>query len=404
MPEIAKALNVDAVVTGSVQRAGDRIRITAQLIRSDPEEQLWSDSYDRELRDALALQSEVALVIARQVGSVVTGPQNARLANAAPAVSPAAYDNYLKGRFQFNKYTRDSIEDSIRLFNTAIAADATFAPAYVGLASAYNSLGGIAIGASAPTDVRPTAVAAAMRAIELDPALADAHALLGKIQQQNWQWSEAEASFRRALALNPSHAVAHAQLGWWLLCRGRAEEAIASSRYGSELDPLSEDLHVSHGITLYNARHYDEAVRELRRLLAINPDNTWALMILGLTLVEAGRFDEAIHALELGASRSDRSPMILGALAGAYGRSGQRSKGLRLVDELSSLRKVRYVTAGAFVFAYMGLGEYEHGFAWLERGYAERTTIMAFIKVNPIYDPVRTDPRFIDLVRRVGLD
>ena len=379
VPEIAKALNVDAVVTGSVQRAGDRIRITAQLIRSDPEEQLWSDSYDRELRDVLALQSEVALVIARQVGSVVTGPQKSRLANVAPTVSPAVYDNYLKGRFQFNKYTRDSIEDSIRLFNAAIAGDATFAPAYVGLASAYNALGTITIGASPPTDVLPTAVAAAMRALELDPTLADAHALLGNIQQQEWQWSEAEARLRRALELNPSHARAHAQLGWWLLCRGRAEEAMVSSRYGRELDPLAEDLHVSYGVTLYNARHYDEAIRELRSLLAINPDNTQALMMLGLTLVETGRFDEAVRALELGASRSNRSPMMLGALAGAYGRGGHHAQGRRLVDELIALRKTSYVTAGAFVFAYMGLGEYEQGFAWLERGYAERTSIMKFM-------------------------
>jgi Flp pilus assembly protein TadD len=169
-------------------------------------------------------------------------------------------------------------------------------------------------------------LAAALRALELDPTLADAHALLGNILQQDWQWSEAEARLRRALELNPSHARAHAQLGWWLLCRGRAEEAIVSSRYGRELDPLAEDLHVSFGVTLYNARHYDEAIRERRSLLAINPGNTQALMMLGLTLVETGRFDEAVHALELGASRSKRSPMMLGALAGAYGRGGHHAQ------------------------------------------------------------------------------
>jgi TolB-like protein/DNA-binding winged helix-turn-helix (wHTH) protein/Flp pilus assembly protein TadD len=404
VPEIAKALNVDAVVTGSVQRAGDRIRITAQLIRSDPEEQLWSDSYDRDLRDVLALQHDVAQVIALRVGGVVAGRQNAQFANVPRTVQAGVYDSYLKGRFQFNKYTRDSIEDSIRLFKAAIAGDATFAPAHVGLASAYSALGGIAISAAAPTDVRPIAVAAAMRALELDPTLADAHALLGSLKQQDWQWSEAEGRLRHALELNPSHARAHAALGWWLLCRGRAAEAIVSSGYARELDPLAEDLHVSYGITLYNARHHDEAVRELRSLLAINPNNTQALLILGLTLTASERFDEAIRTLELGASRSHRSPMMLGALAGAYGRDGQRARGLRIVDELISLRKANYVTAGAFVFAYMGLGEYEQGFAWLERGFAERTTIMAFIKVNPIYDPVRTDPRFMDLVRRVGLE
>ena len=403
VPEIAKALAVDAVVTGSVQRSGDRIRTTVQLIRSNPEEQLWSATYDRDMHDVLALQSELALIVAKQVGIVVTGADSTRVTSVAPTVSPEVYDRYLKGRFQFNKYTQASVVESITHFEAAMAADAGFAPAYVGLAAAYSSLGTITIGASPPSDVLPKAVAAANRALELDPTLADAYVWLAIAQQQDWRWVEAETALRRALELNPSHAHAHAQLGWWLLFHGRTDEAIASSRRGRDLDPLATHLHVSLGVTLYNARRYAEATRELESLLAIEPDNFQALMILGLTLVEMARFDEAIRALEHGSARSERSPMILGTLAGAYARAGQQARAQRIVDELVSLRKTRYVTAGAFVFAYMGLGEHDQAFVWLERAYAERNNIVKFIGVNPIYDPVQADPRLADLVRRVGL-
>jgi TolB-like protein/tetratricopeptide (TPR) repeat protein len=339
IPEIATTLAVDAVVTGSVQRSGGRIRITAQLIQSNPEEQLWSGTYDRDMRDVLALESEVALIVAKQVGIVVTGADSARGTGVAPTVSPAVYDHYLKGRFQFHKYTQASIEESITHFEAAIAADASFAPAYVGLAAAYGSLGTITIGASPPSDVLPKAVAAANRALELDPTLSDAYVWLAIAQQQDWRWVEAEAALRRALELNPSHAHAHAQLGWWLLFHGRTDEAIASSRRGRDLDPLEMHLHVNLEVTLYNARRYDEATRELRSLLTIDPDNFQALMILGLTLIEMARFDEAIQALERGSSRSGRSPMMLGTLAGAYARAGQGARAQRVVDELLVLRR-----------------------------------------------------------------
>jgi len=404
IPEIARELAVDSVVTGSVQRSSGRIRISVQLIRSHPEQQVWSDTYDRDVRDVLALQSEVALVIARQVDIIVSGRESARLTAGAPTVTPAVYDQYLKGRFQLNKNTRISIEESIRHFEAAITHDGNFAPAYLGLASAFSSLGTILVGASPPSDVIPKAVAAATRALELDPTLADAHVLLADIQQQEWRWVEAEAGLKRALELNPSHARAHASLGWWLLCRGRSEEAIASSRRGRDLDPLSLDLGVSLGVTYFMARRYDDAIGQLESILAIDPNDVGAQLILGMALVETARFEEAIHALELGASRSDRNPMLLGMLAGAYAHGGQRAAARRIVDELVAMRKTRYVTPGAFVFAYMGLGEHAQVFVWLERAFEERTNIIKFIKVNPMYDSVRADPRFVELVRRVGLD
>jgi TolB-like protein/DNA-binding winged helix-turn-helix (wHTH) protein/Flp pilus assembly protein TadD len=404
VPEIARALAVDAVITGSVQRSGGRIRVTAHLIRSDPEEQLWSGTYDRDVRDVLALQSELALVIAREVDIIVTGPESARLAAASPAVSPEVYDHYLKGRFYFTKYTRASIDQSIEQFEAAITGDPTFAPAYLGLATAYGSFGTIMIGASAPSDVLPKAVAAAKRALELDPTLADAEVWLSDAAQQEWRWAEAESRLRRALELNPSLARAHSSLGWWLLYRGRTEEAIAESRRGRDLDPLSLDLGVELAVTLYMARRYDEAIRELQSILTLDPAHVNALMILGMAHVERARFDHAIRALEKGAAVSDRNPMILGTLAGAYARGGHRAQARRIVDELVSLSEARYVTPGAFVFAYMGLGEHDQAFAWLERGYAERTVIMKFLRVNPMFDPLRADQRFLDLVRRVGLD
>ena len=403
VPEISRALAVDAVVTGSVQRSAGRIRITAHLIRSHPEAQLWSGTYDRDVRDVLALQSEVALAIARQVDIIVTGSESAVLAAAAPAVSPEVYDQYLKGRFYLHKYTRVSIERSIKHFDAAIAGDPTFAPAYLGLATAYGSFGTITIGSAPPPDVLPRAIAAATRALELDPTLADAEVWLADTAQQEWRWAEAESRLQRALELSPSHAGAHASLGWWLLYRGRTDEAIAESRLGRDLDPLSLGLGVSLAITLNMARRHDEAIRELRSILTLDPADATALMILGMALMETARFEEAIGALERSVSASERNPMMLGTLAGAYARGGRRARAREIVDELVALRKTRYVTSGAFVFAYMGLGDHEQAFAWLERGYEERNVIMKFIKVNPMFDPVRADPRFVDLVRRVGL-
>jgi pentatricopeptide repeat protein len=401
VPEIAKTLAVDAIVEGSVMRDGNRIRVHAQLIRAATDEHFWSETYDRESRDVLTLESEVAQSIAEKVEVTITGKERERLA-AVPSVSPEVYESYLKGRFVLGKSNNAAdIEESIGYFDQAIKKDPTFAPAYVGLANAYGELGSVFIGAP-PDTVRPQAMSAVRKALELDPESTEAHVLLAEVLQEQWQWSEAEAEYRRALELNPNDAAAHLGFANWLLCQGRTEEALAWARRGRELDPLAgsgPDI----GWILFCAHRYDEAERELRSLLALRPVDSGNLWILGFILVEKGQPQEAIPALEKAVSVSDRSPSIIGVLIRAYAHAGRRTDALRLLEELKRRNQAGYVPSAAFLDAYLGLGDNEQAVVWLEQAYKEHSSTVQFLKVQPYFDPIRSDPRFVDLVRRVGL-
>jgi TolB-like protein/DNA-binding winged helix-turn-helix (wHTH) protein/Tfp pilus assembly protein PilF len=399
VPEIARTLHVDAIVEGSVIREGGRIRVHAQLIRAATDEHFWSEAYDRELRDVLALQSDVAQSIARKVEATVTGEEHERL-TAVRSVSPEVYESYLKGRFARSNSTAD-IEESIAYFEEATRKDATFAPAYVAMAEAYDRLATVFIGVS-PGEVRPKVINAARKALELDPGLAEAHVLLADVQQQQWRWTDSEAEYRRALELNPNDAAAHRGLASWLLYQGRMEEALAWSRRARELDPFG-DSSTGLGWILLCARRYDEAIHELRSALAVRPDDAKALWVLGFVLIANRQPKEAITVLEKAVSITARSPGTIGVLVRAYAEAGRRTDALRLLAELKSRKQAGYVPAAAFVNAYLGLGDYDQAFAWLERAYQEQSNILLFLKVHPFFDPIRDDPRFADLVRRVHL-
>jgi Predicted integral membrane protein len=400
LPEIARTLRVDAIVEGSVIREGGRVRVYAHLIRGATDQHFWSEAYDRELGDALTLESEVAQSIARRVEVTVTGEERARLV-AARHVSPEVYESYLKGEFAKSN-SRAEVEQSIAYYEDAIRKDATFAPAYVRLAAAYDSLGAILLGAP-PNEVRPKVISGARKALELDPELAEAHVLLAGVQQKQWHWADAEAEYRRALDLKPNDAAAHLGLASWLMCQGRTEEALAWSRRARELDPLG-DTGIGIGWILFHARRYDESIRELRSVLSVHPDNATAHWFLGFVLIYNGQSEEAIPILEKAVSVSGRSPGVIGVLAGAYAHAGRRPDALRLLAELKRRKQTSYVPAAAFVNAYLILGDYDQAFAWLEQAYQEQSNILQYLKVFPFFDPVREDPRFKDLVRRVGLD
>jgi TolB-like protein/Tfp pilus assembly protein PilF len=402
VPEIARTLRVDAIVEGSVIRDGSRIRVHAQLIRGATDEHFWSETYDRELRDALALESEVAQSIARKVEVTVTGEEHERL-TAVRSVSPEVYESYLKGVFALDKSNgKAGLEEGIGHFEEATRRDPTFAPAYVGLANAYTEMSTVFIGGR-PEELRPKVISAARKALELDPELAEAHVLLADMQKNQWQWAEAEAEYRRALDLNPSDAIAQNGFADWLLSQGRAEEALAWARRAREHDPLAVSG-TRIGWILFQARRYEEAIHELRSVLAVLPDHTGALWFLGFALIANGQADEAIPVLEKVVSISDRSPAAIGVLIRAYAHAGRRADALRLLGELKRRREIDYVPAAAFVNAYLGLGDNEQAFAWLERAYQEQSNILQFLKVHPFFDPLRDDPRFADLLRRVGLD
>ena len=399
-PEIARKLGVDALVEGSVIRDGNRIRVHAQLIRGSTDEHFWSESYDRELGDALTLESDVAQSIARKVEVTVTGEERARLVTAR-SVSPEVYESYLKGLAATDN-SRAEVEKQIAWFDEAIRKDPTFAPSYVGLAGAYASLGTVFVGAP-PAETRPKVISAAQKALDLDPGLADAHVELASIYMRQWRWAEAEAEYRRALDLNPNDAAAHEGLSDWLLCHGRMEEALAWARRARELDPLGTSGHTI-AWTLFNAHRYDEAIREFRDVLAVRPEDRLPLMPLGWALICNHQGEGAIPELEKAVSVTDSSPGVISALIWAYAHAGRRADALRLLGELKKRQQTGYVPAGAFVHAYLGLGDNDEAFTWFEQAYKEQSNILIYIKVFPPYDPLRGDPRFQDLVRRVGLN
>jgi pentatricopeptide repeat protein len=402
LPEIAKTLGVDAIVEGSVIRDGNRIRVHAQLIRAATDEHFWSEAYDRELRDVLTLQSDVAQSIAQKVEVTITGEERARLTAARP-IAPEVYENYLKGRSILDKsYSRSGLEEGIGYFEEATKRDPTFAPAYVGLADAYDRLGTIFIGTPA-SEVRPKVVNAARKALELDPQLAEAHVLLADIYQEQWRWSDAQAEYKRALDLQPNDAAAHVGFAHWLLCQGRTQEALTWTERGRKLDPI-EVSGTSIAETLFFAHRYDEAIRELRSVLAVQGDSASALWYLGFSLIAKGQPEDAIPVLEKAVSITNRSSGVIGVLISAYAHAGRPKDALRLLDELKQRRQKGYVPAGAFVNAYLGMQDREQAFAWLEHAYQEQSNILQFLKVHPYFDPLRDDPRFKGLLHRVGLD
>ena len=400
-PEIAKALHVDALVEGSIIREGNRIRVHAQLIRGATDEHLWSEEYDRELKDVLALQSDLAQAIAGKVAVTVTGPERAKLV-AKRRVSPEAYDSNLKGRFvlDYRVNSRADVEQSIAYFQDAIERDPSFAQAYVGLGDAYELLDTATYGGN-PQEMHTNALTAAQKALELDPELVDAHLLLAGIRSQQYQWNEAEAEYKRAIELGSNSAEAHFEYAMFLSLQGRVDEAMAWCKRASELDPPVNGS-AGAGSLLLNARRYDEALSEYRDLLALGSNHVEALWGIGLVLMAKHQPEQAVPVLEKAVSVSNQSPGIVGGLVMAYAQAGRRTDALRLLAELKKHEQPGY--SGAFVIAYLGLGDYDQAFAWLNRAYQEHANIMQYLKVLFIFDPVRGDPRFKDLLRRVGLN
>ncbi len=402
IPQIGSELGVDAIVEGSITRAGNRIRVTAQLIRAATDEHFWSETYDREIADVLALQSEISQAIAEKVEVVVTGEERQRLA-AQRRVAPEVYESYLKGRFALNEQmNRARLMEGVGNFEDAIRLDPTFAPAYLGLARAFGLLGTVFAGGP-PEETRPKAIEAVRKALELDPDLAEAHVVLAGMLQRIWRWAAAEAEYRRALDLSPSSARANAAFASWLLCQGRTEEAVSWVERGRGLDPLSVSGSDVAWI-FFQSRRFADAERELRAVLGAQPDDTNALTELGFVLSVGERAAEAIPFLERAIALSQGSPAAAGVLIRAYARSGRRADALRLLAELKERDAAGYVPSGAFVNAYLGLGDTDAAIEWMERAYAEQSNIMQYLKVHPFFDPVRNDSRFANLVARVWGD
>ncbi len=403
LPEIAKELNVDVVVEGTVQRSGDRVHVRAQLIQAASDSHLWAADYDRDFRDVLDLQSEVARAIAGEVRIKIT-PAEQRLLVPKRTIAREAVDNYLQGRYFYNRRTEQDMRKAIGYFESAINADRNYAQAYAGLADCYNQLGTAMIGVMPPLEARRTAETAARKALEIDNEVAEAHTALGYVNYFNWNWATAEEEFKRSIELNPNYASAHSQYAHHLVARERIDEALAEINRAQELDPLSLSISSSRGFILENARRYEEAIEQLRRVIAIDPNHYQANWTLGLTYLANGQIDQAIATSEKAVAVSGRAPAALGVLGLAYGVAGRKREANQILNELLQLQKQRYVTPMALSYVYIGLGNKDQAFAWLEKGYQERANHIAFFKVSPTVDPLRSDPRFIDLLRRTGLE
>lgn len=403
LPEIAREIKVDAIVEGTVQRSGDRVVIRAQLIRTATDTHVWVNTYERPVRDVLDLQSEIAQTIAREVQIQMTPAEQARLTARHP-VRPKAFDDYLQGRYLYwNRRTEENLKKAIDLFQSAIKEDPNYAQAYVGMADCYNALGTVQVGTFPPFEVRKLAEEAATKALALDPALAEAYTALGYVKHYNWDWTAAEQDLKRAIELNPSYANGHNFYASFLMSRGRIEESIAASNRARELDPFSLSISAQRGFLLENARRYDEAIEQLRSVTAMDPNHYSAHWVLGHAYAANKQFDQAIAAAKKAVDLSERAPGALGILGLAYGLAGRKDEANKVLNELLELNKHRYITPAALVNIYIGLGQKDQAFIWLERAFQERSNYLAYLKVFPIMDPLRSDPRFADLVQRVGL-
>jgi TolB-like protein/DNA-binding winged helix-turn-helix (wHTH) protein len=396
MSQIARELGVDAVVLGSVSRTAKRVRITAQLIDAGRDRHLWAETYDRELDDVLAAQNLVALEIAHQVGIRLTASEQSRLRQHR-SVNADAYDAYLRGRYAQGQQSGEELKAGLTAFRQAIALDATYAPAYAGVADDYSLLANYRV--LTPREAFPLAEAAAKRALELDPTSAESHTALAYPENHYaWDWAAAEREYKTAIALNPSYSTAHLRYAELLSGVGRHDEAIAEIRRAQELDPLSLVVMSNVGRFLYHARRYDEAIAVLKRTLELDPHRVWARLHLAMSYEEKGMAEargeyERVNA----AFGGETGP----GYAHFCARTGRAARAREIAGDLMK-------TAGDsdwFFIAgvYAALGDEDQAFLCLEKAYSTHDFFLAFLKVHPYMDPLRSDPRYVGLLQRIGL-
>jgi TolB-like protein/DNA-binding winged helix-turn-helix (wHTH) protein/Flp pilus assembly protein TadD len=399
--QIARELNVDAVVEGTVFRSGDRVRITAQLIEASADKHLWSQSYEGELRDTLALQSKVARAIADQIRINLNPQEQAALKNLK-VVKPEAYESYLKGRYFWNKRTADGLKVALAYFNQAIDEDPKFARAYSGLADTYALLGDWEYAVMPPAEALPKAKAAAIQALELDSTLGEAHnSLAFSLDVFDWDLDLAGKEFRRAIELNPGYATAHQWYAAHLIVLGGNGEAIEEMRKAESLDPLSLIIGADLADFLVIAHSYDESIRESRKTIEMDPNFALAHNQLGQAYLQKHMPDEAIAELQKAVQLSGSSPTCMANLARAYVASGKRSEAVTLLNDLKKRSNSSYSHASEIAVIYVALGDTDQAMSWLEKGYEERFNPSVLLR--PGFDPLRSDPRFEDLLHRIGL-
>jgi TolB-like protein/DNA-binding winged helix-turn-helix (wHTH) protein/Tfp pilus assembly protein PilF len=400
VPEIARELNADGVIEGSVLRSGDRVRITAQLIDAHTDRHLWSQSYERDLKEVLALQDEVALAIAGQVRAKLTPREHAQLAGRRP-VDPVAYDAYLRGRYYWSKRTDTSLRKAADEFRLAMARDSEYAPAYAGLADVLTTR--LHYQLDAPLDTIPEERAAVLKALSLDDASAEAHLALTSMYTDSWEWSKIEPEYQRALALNPRYSITHHWYADYLSTVGRHDQAIAEEKQALALDPLSPIINTWMGRRYYWARQYQQAYQATQQALELEPNFEPALMHMGMICVQLKRYNEARDALQKAVTSSKGSLIYVAFRGYAEAMAGDTLAAQKTLAQLKGGSGHRYIPSYMVAQVYVALNDKPQALKWLQRAYDERSTWMQYVEIDPAFDPIRDDRRFVDLVRRFNM-
>jgi TolB-like protein/DNA-binding winged helix-turn-helix (wHTH) protein len=402
LPEIARELKVDAVVEGTVLRSGEHVRITAQLIRATTDEHLWSQSYEGDVRDTLQLQDSVARRIADHI-RINLPAHGQTLLRDARTVNPAAYDAYLRGRYFWNKRTAQGLKRAIDYFNQAIAVDPNYAQAYSGLADSYALLGDWEYDVLAPNEAFPKAKAAAIKALQLNNNLSEAHASLAFcLDLFDWDWKSAGAEFKRAIDLSPSYATAHQWYAWHLIVVSENNEGINQLKQAEALDPLSLIISADMADALLIAHRYNDSIQQSRTTIEMDPSFAMAHYQLGQALVQMHNYNEAIVELQQASQLSGGNRISTSHLAYVYALSGRRKEATKILETLKNGSKQHYSNAADIALIYAGLNEKDQAFTWLHKAFNDRFN--PSILLRPAFDSLRSDPRFQDLLRRLNLN
>jgi TolB-like protein/DNA-binding winged helix-turn-helix (wHTH) protein/Tfp pilus assembly protein PilF len=401
LPQIARELNVDAVVEGAVLRSGSRVRITVQLLRASADKHLWSQSYEVDLSDVIALQKRVARSIAEQI-RIVLNPNEQRALAEPKAINAEAYEDYLKGRYFWNKRTGEGLKKAADYFNQAIAKDPDYAQAYTGLADSYALMGDWQYGILAPREAFPKAKAAAAKAIALDSNLGEAHiSLAWCLDGFDWDWESAGREFKRGIELSPSYATGHHWYGWHLAALGQHSEAVAELQKAESLDPLSLIIGADLAEELLIAHRFDEAKKQSRKTMNLDPSFALTHYVLGNVFVQEHMYKEGIAELKEAIKASPGSTAFAANLAYAYAVLGQRDEAVGILNDLKNRQHGAFSNAPEIALVYVGLHDKDQAMAWLEKAYEERFN--PGVLMRPCFDSMRSDPRFQNLLRRIGI-
>jgi TolB-like protein/DNA-binding winged helix-turn-helix (wHTH) protein/tetratricopeptide (TPR) repeat protein len=402
LPEIARELNVDAVVEGSVMRSGDHVQVTAQLIEAPTDTHLWAETYEGSQRDLLVLQNRMAQAIVQQVRVALTPEEKLRLATIH-LVSPESHEAYLQGRYFWNRRTPAALLSSLEFYEKATKADPNSAEAYAAMATVYATM--VATDQFPPQEMEGKAKAAAQKALSLDETLAEPHAALGYMKAVgDYDWDGSFAEFKRAIELDPSYAVAHHWYGYMLECRGRFDDALREVHKAQELDPLNLAEQESPAQVLYWSRKYNECVAQSRKTLELDPNFFYSHMFMGDCLAQLNRYDEAISEFQETLRITPHNTAVMARLGYVLGKVGRKREALDLLQQMEQTRQSEYTSAGLQAWIYAGIGDREHTLESLEKDESQRGTTTLFLRDDAKLDFVRSEPRFIALLKETHLD